>query len=60
MSQPRVLDGIRVLDVASWIAGPAAATVMSDFGAEVIHGSPRSAQELKLMAGCGVSLLVCY
>ncbi len=32
----RVLDGIRVLDVATWIAGPAAATVMSDFGAEVI------------------------
>ena len=31
-----VLAGITVLDVGSWIAGPAAATVMSDFGAEEI------------------------
>lgn len=34
--EPRVLDGLRVLDVATWIAGPAAATIMGDFGAEVI------------------------
>ena len=33
---PRALDGIRVLDVGSFLAGPSAATVMSDFGAEVI------------------------
>ncbi len=31
-----VLTGLRVLDVGTWIAGPAAATVMSDFGADVI------------------------
>lgn len=30
-----ILTGIRVLDLATYIAGPAAATVMSDFGAEV-------------------------
>jgi len=35
-----VLAGITVLDVGSWIAGPAAATVMSDFGAEVIKVEP--------------------
>jgi crotonobetainyl-CoA:carnitine CoA-transferase CaiB-like acyl-CoA transferase len=35
-----VLDGIVVLDVGSWIAGPAAATIMSDFGAEVIKVEP--------------------
>jgi crotonobetainyl-CoA:carnitine CoA-transferase CaiB-like acyl-CoA transferase len=33
---PRALDGILVLDVGSFIAGPSAATVMADFGAEVI------------------------
>jgi crotonobetainyl-CoA:carnitine CoA-transferase CaiB-like acyl-CoA transferase len=32
----RALDGILVLDVGSFLAGPTAATVMSDFGAEVI------------------------
>jgi len=32
----RVFDGLKVIDCASFIAGPAAATVMSDFGAEVI------------------------
>ncbi len=28
----RIFDGIKVIDCASFIAGPAAATVMSDFG----------------------------
>lgn len=32
----RILEGIKVLDVGTWIFGPAAAVVMSDFGAEVI------------------------
>src|SRR5271165_4345151 len=36
----RVFDGLKVLDCASFIAGPAAATVMSDFGAEVIKIEP--------------------
>ncbi|HET7342707.1 MAG TPA: CoA transferase [Methylomirabilota bacterium] len=31
-----MLDGIRVLDVASFIAGPVATTVMADFGADVV------------------------
>ena len=31
-----LLAGIRVVDAGSWVAGPAAATVMADFGAEVI------------------------
>lgn len=31
-----LLAGIRVIDAGTWVAGPAAATVMSDFGAEVI------------------------
>ncbi len=31
-----ILDGIKVLDFGSFVAGPAAATIMSDFGADVI------------------------
>jgi len=30
-----ILSGIRVIDCGTYIAGPASATVMSDFGAEV-------------------------
>ena len=37
MSQrPPILEGIKVLDVASYIAAPIATTIMADFGAEVI------------------------
>ena len=32
----RVLDGVKVLDVASFIFGPACAATMADFGADVI------------------------
>ena len=35
-----VLEGIKVLDAGSFVAGPAAATVMGDFGAEVIKIEP--------------------
>jgi crotonobetainyl-CoA:carnitine CoA-transferase CaiB-like acyl-CoA transferase len=36
MDERGVLSGIRVIDCGTYVAGPAAATVMSDFGAEVI------------------------
>lgn len=36
MEEKGLLSGIRVIDCATYIAGPAAATIMSDFGAEVI------------------------
>jgi crotonobetainyl-CoA:carnitine CoA-transferase CaiB-like acyl-CoA transferase len=32
--------GLKVIDCASWIAGPAAATMLSDFGAEVVKIEP--------------------
>ncbi len=34
--EARILDGIKVLDVGTFVFGPAATTVMSDFGADVI------------------------
>src|SRR5262245_44931475 len=45
-SQDLILQGLRVVDAATYIAAPAAAAVLSDFGAEVIkierppHGDP--------------------
>jgi crotonobetainyl-CoA:carnitine CoA-transferase CaiB-like acyl-CoA transferase len=38
--QKLLLEDIRVIDAASFIAGPAAATIMSDYGAEVIKIEP--------------------
>src|SRR5438445_8939158 len=35
-----IFAGLRVIDCASWIAGPAAATILADFGAEVIKIDP--------------------
>ena len=36
----RIFEGLKVIDCASFIAGPAAATVMSDFGADVVKIEP--------------------
>src|SRR5690242_12102412 len=38
--EPRLLEGIRVIDAASFIAGPVATTAMADFGADVIKLEP--------------------
>ena len=35
-----IFAGLRVLDAASFIAAPAAATILSDFGADVIKIEP--------------------
>ncbi|MDN7180985.1 CoA transferase [Caballeronia sp. SEWSISQ10-4 2] len=35
-----VFSGLKVLDLASYIAGPAAATILADFGADVIKIEP--------------------
>ena len=40
MKQSKPLDGIRVLDIASFIAAPFAATIMAEFGADVIKVEP--------------------
>src|ERR1700741_144265 len=38
--EKNIFDGLKVLDCASFIAAPAAATVLSDFGADVIKIEP--------------------
>lgn len=38
-----IFNGLKVVDCASWIAGPAAATILSDFGADVIKLEPPGA-----------------
>lgn len=35
-----LFDGLKVIDVAGYIAGPGAATILSDFGAEVVKIEP--------------------
>ena len=40
MSDQLPLAGLKVLDLASFIAGPVATTVMGDYGAEVIKIEP--------------------
>src|SRR5580704_4306481 len=40
MAVESIFTGVRVVDLASFIAGPGAATILSDFGAEVIKVEP--------------------
>lgn len=40
MQAEGIFSGLKVVDLASFIAGPAATTVLSDFGAEVIKVEP--------------------
>src|SRR5262245_64321905 len=37
MSHPPLLSGLRVVELATFVFGPAAGTVLADFGAEVVH-----------------------
>lgn len=59
-STPRPLEGLRVLDVATILAGPVTATFLAEFGAEVIKvelpGSGDTAREGPTLAP-GLSLL---
>ncbi|MEV7035419.1 CoA transferase [Streptomyces sp. NPDC093272] len=43
MTTESVFTGLRVLDASSFIAGPAAATMLSDFGADVVKIEPPGA-----------------
>jgi len=45
------LSGIKVLDIGSYVAGPAAATVMSDFGADVVKVEPLAGDPYRTLLG---------
>jgi len=40
MADDNIFSGLKVVDFASFIAGPGAATILSDFGADVIKVEP--------------------
>jgi len=40
MSSDNIFTGLKVVDLASFIAGPTAAVILSDFGADVIKVEP--------------------
>ncbi len=45
------LQGLRVIDAASFLAGPCAATIMSDYGAQVIKIEPLSGDGHRRLSG---------
>jgi crotonobetainyl-CoA:carnitine CoA-transferase CaiB-like acyl-CoA transferase len=49
---PHLLSGLRVIDCGTYIAGPAAAVILSDFGAEVIKVErPPAGDPYRLLSG---------
>jgi crotonobetainyl-CoA:carnitine CoA-transferase CaiB-like acyl-CoA transferase len=59
MSERPLLEGLRVVELATFVFGPAAGTILGDFGAEVIHiehpqtGDPyRMLPQLKPLPEC--------
>jgi crotonobetainyl-CoA:carnitine CoA-transferase CaiB-like acyl-CoA transferase len=58
MKQP--LEGVRVLDIGTFIAGPYCATLLAEFGAEVIKVEPPGGDGLRrfgTMTDCGDTLV---
>src|ERR1700674_3462393 len=49
------LDGIRVLEVANWLAGPTTAALLSDMGASVIKVEPPAGDSWRGYAATGQS-----
>jgi crotonobetainyl-CoA:carnitine CoA-transferase CaiB-like acyl-CoA transferase len=50
-----ILDGVRVVELTAWVAGPAAAGVMADWGADVIKVEPpRGDPQRQIFGAIGV------
>src|SRR6185312_4229227 len=48
MSNENIFSGLKVVDLASFIAGPSAAVILSDFGADVIKVEPPKGDMLRI------------
>jgi crotonobetainyl-CoA:carnitine CoA-transferase CaiB-like acyl-CoA transferase len=48
---PPPLAGLRVIDAASWIAGPVATTILADFGADVVKIEPPAGDTYRHRSG---------
>ncbi|MEM7217663.1 MAG: CoA transferase [Pseudomonadota bacterium] len=46
-----ILEGLKVVDAASFLAGPCAATIMSDYGADVIKIEPLTGDRHRTISG---------
>lgn len=48
---PRPLDGVRVIELAHWMAGPAAGGLLQDWGAEVVKIEPAGGEAMRNVWG---------
>src|SRR6478672_5080024 len=48
MASDNIFSGLKVVDLASFIAGPSAAVILSDFGADVIKVEPPNGELLRI------------
>ena len=49
------MEGIKVVELGVWVAGPAAGGILADWGAEVVKIEPRTAIPRACSAGCSAS-----
>ena len=54
----QTLQGLKVIDAASFLAGPCAATIMSDYGADVIKIEPLYGDGHRRLSGVSDRLYV--